>query len=102
MIFHLLERMSNMAEYPCAYHTTYRNDDTLSELLLSVISELLPSLTPFRFREIMLEEMRFRQKNIIKTTDVKCLNGSADDQKADQMIPKSKVIIFTVNSTPNK
>ena len=102
MIFHLLEGMSDMAKYPCTYHTTYRNDDALSDLLLSVISELLPSLTSFRLREIVLEEMRFRQKNIIKTTDVKCLNGSADDQKADQVIPKSKVIVFAVNPTPNK
>lgn len=91
-----------MAEYPCAYHATYRNNDALPELLLSVISELLPSLTSFRFWEIVLEKMRFRQKNIIKTTDVKCLNGSADDQKPNQVIPKSKVIVFAVNSTPNK
>ena len=79
---------------PWGDQTAGNDHDALSCLLLAVISEVLPAGTAFRFREVMLEKACLRQQKIVQRADVKRLDDSPYDEKAQEELPKRIAISY--------
>jgi len=74
----------------------------LSDLLLAVISEPLPSDTIFCLREIVLKEMCPGQKDIIQAYNIENLNDPADQEKSQEELPEVIAVVYTVHSSTYK
>lgn len=78
-----------------------RHHDDLSNLLLPVKPKVVIPGTALGFREIMLEEVRFRDEDKIQADNIKRLDAEQDNQKPHKELCKCIASLYTIPAAIN-